>query len=37
MQQGRYAAAVIRARLSGAEPPKPFRYVDKGNLATIGA
>ncbi len=36
MQQGRYAAAVIRARRSGAEPPKPFRYVDKGNLATIG-
>ncbi|MBJ7456365.1 MAG: NAD(P)/FAD-dependent oxidoreductase [Thermoleophilia bacterium] len=36
MQQGRYAAKVIRARLAGDEPPKPFRYVDKGNLATIG-
>jgi NADH dehydrogenase len=35
MQQGRYAARAIRARLAGAEP-KPFRYVDKGNLATIG-
>jgi NADH:ubiquinone reductase (H+-translocating) len=36
MQQGRYVARVIRARLSGAPAPDPFRYVDKGNLATIG-
>jgi NADH:ubiquinone reductase (H+-translocating) len=36
MQQGRYAAAVIGARLAGDPPPKPFRYRDKGNLATIG-
>lgn len=36
MQQGRYAARVIRARLAGTPPPPPFRYVDKGNLATIG-
>jgi NADH:ubiquinone reductase (H+-translocating) len=35
MQQGRYAARVVRARLAG-EPTSPFRYVDKGNLATIG-
>jgi NADH dehydrogenase len=35
MQQGRYVAKVIRARLEGKEP-KPFRYVDKGNVATIG-
>lgn len=35
MQQGRYAASVVRARLRGAPSP-PFRYVDKGNLATIG-
>jgi NADH dehydrogenase len=35
MQQGRHAARAIRARLAG-EQPKPFRYVDKGNLATIG-
>jgi len=35
MQQGRYAARVIRDRLEGAET-EPFRYVDKGNLATIG-
>ena len=36
MQQGRHAAKVIRARLAGGAPPAPFRYVDKGNLATIG-
>ena len=35
MQQGRYAARVIKARLQG-RPHEPFRYVDKGNLATIG-
>jgi NADH dehydrogenase len=35
MQQGRYAAAVVRARLRGREMPA-FRYRDKGNLATIG-
>ena len=35
MQQGRYAARVVRARLRG-EGTAPFRYRDKGNLATIG-
>jgi NADH dehydrogenase len=35
MQQGRYAARAIRARLDGGMPPR-FRYVDKGNVATIG-
>jgi NADH dehydrogenase len=35
MQEGRYAASAIRARLRGQQP-KPFRYHDKGNLATIG-
>jgi NADH dehydrogenase len=35
MQQGRYAASVIRDRLGGRTSP-PFRYRDKGNLATIG-
>ncbi|MGZ6261043.1 MAG: NAD(P)/FAD-dependent oxidoreductase, partial [Candidatus Limnocylindrales bacterium] len=35
MQQGRHAARVVRDRLGGREP-KPFRYIDKGNLATIG-
>jgi NADH:quinone reductase (non-electrogenic) len=35
MQQGRHAAATIRARLRGGAVT-PFRYRDKGNLATIG-
>jgi NADH dehydrogenase len=35
MQQGRYAAEVVLNRLRGEETP-PFRYHDKGNLATIG-
>jgi NADH dehydrogenase len=35
MQQGRYAAKVIRSRLRGREHGA-FRYRDKGNLATIG-
>jgi len=36
MQGGRYVAKVIRARTEGRADPGPFRYVDKGNLATIG-
>lgn len=35
MQQGRHIARVIAARLKG-RPAKPFRYRDKGALATIG-
>jgi NADH dehydrogenase len=35
MQQGRYAAKLVRARLRG-QSTGPFRYRDKGNLATIG-
>jgi NADH dehydrogenase len=35
LQQGRHAASVIRARLAG-RAPKPFRYFNKGELATIG-
>jgi NADH dehydrogenase len=35
MQQGRYAARVVRARLHQRTYPA-FRYRDKGNLATIG-
>jgi NADH dehydrogenase len=36
MQQGRYAARVVTRRLRGKADPRPFRYRDKGNLATIG-
>jgi NADH dehydrogenase len=35
MQEGRHAARVIIDRLRG-QPGRPFRYVNKGNLATIG-
>lgn len=35
MQEGRYAARIVRDRLRGRDTP-PFRYQDKGNLATIG-
>jgi NADH dehydrogenase len=35
MQQGRHAARVVLAKLRG-RTPRPFRYHDKGNLATIG-
>jgi NADH:ubiquinone reductase (H+-translocating) len=35
MQEGRYAAGAVRARLRRATV-EPFRYRDKGNLATIG-
>jgi NADH:ubiquinone reductase (H+-translocating) len=36
MQQGRYVAATIKRRVISGEPARPFRYVDKGNLATVG-
>ncbi len=35
MQQGRYVGRVLRDRARGRTSP-PFRYRDKGNLATIG-
>jgi NADH:ubiquinone reductase (H+-translocating) len=35
IQQGAYAARVITDRLNGKET-RPFKYLDKGNLATIG-
>lgn len=36
MQQGRYAAALIKQRVTSGGPEHPFHYVDKGNLATVG-
>jgi NADH dehydrogenase len=36
MQQGRYVARVLCRRLDGKSAPSPFRYLDKGNMATIG-
>ena len=36
MQGGRYAGALIRNRIAGKKPPRPFRYFDKGMLAVVG-
>ena len=36
MQQGRYVARVLSRRQRGKSAPPPFRYLDKGNMATIG-
>jgi len=36
MQQGEYVAGVIVRRLRGESPKGPFRYFDKGTMATIG-
>ncbi|HVX13926.1 MAG TPA: NAD(P)/FAD-dependent oxidoreductase [Pirellulales bacterium] len=36
MQQGRYAAQVIAARVGGKRPTRPFRYHDRGSMAVIG-
>jgi NADH dehydrogenase len=35
IQQGKFAAATIRADLAG-KPRRPFSYLDKGQLAVIG-
>jgi NADH:ubiquinone reductase (H+-translocating) len=36
MQQGRYVASVIADRAAGKPHPEAFRYIDKGNMATVG-
>jgi NADH dehydrogenase len=36
IQAGRYAAKVIRARLSGGALPGPFHYMNRGDVAVIG-
>ncbi|MEV6492193.1 NAD(P)/FAD-dependent oxidoreductase [Actinoplanes sp. NPDC051633] len=35
IQGGRYAADQIKRRLAGKEPRGPFKYLDKGSMATI--
>ncbi|WP_409332117.1 NAD(P)/FAD-dependent oxidoreductase [Trujillonella humicola] len=35
IQGGRYAAKAITLRMEGKTPQKPFRYKDKGSMATI--
>jgi NADH dehydrogenase len=36
LQEGKYVGKVIKARLAGEAPPGPFKYFDKGTMATIG-
>ena len=36
IQEGQYAAKVIRARIDGQPAPPPFRYFNKGDMAVIG-
>jgi NADH:ubiquinone reductase (H+-translocating) len=35
IQGGKYAAKTIRGRLKGKPEPEPFKYFDKGSMATI--
>jgi NADH dehydrogenase len=36
LQEGAYVGKAISARLRGADVDKPFKYFDKGTMATIG-
>ena len=36
MQEGRYVGKAIANRETGRSAPRPFRYIDKGNMAVIG-
>jgi NADH dehydrogenase len=36
MQQARFVARVVEARLAGRSPPVRFTYFDKGIMATVG-
>jgi NADH dehydrogenase FAD-containing subunit len=36
IQQGRYVGRLIAGRLKGKPEPPPFKYFNKGNLATVG-
>jgi NADH dehydrogenase len=36
IQQGKYVASVITDRVADKPHPEDFRYVDKGNMATVG-
>jgi NADH:ubiquinone reductase (H+-translocating) len=36
LQQGKYVASVIMARIAGERAPAPFSYFDKGNMAIVG-
>lgn len=36
IQEGRHAAYYIKRKVAGKPEPKPFKYFDKGTMATIG-
>ena len=36
MQEGKYVAKLIKSRTTGTPTPPPFKYFDKGSMATIG-
>jgi NADH dehydrogenase len=36
LQEGKYVGKVMKARLAGQPAPPPFKYFDKGSMATIG-
>jgi NADH dehydrogenase FAD-containing subunit len=36
IQQGHYAGELIHSRITGSQPPAPFRYFDKGTMAVVG-
>jgi NADH dehydrogenase len=36
LQEGKYVGKVIQARMAAEPAPPPFRYLDKGSMATIG-
>jgi NADH dehydrogenase len=36
IQQGRHVGRLIARQLAGREPPPPFRYRDRGNMAVVG-
>jgi NADH dehydrogenase FAD-containing subunit len=36
IQQGRYVGRLIVRRLKGKSEPPPFKYFNKGNMATVG-
>ena len=36
MQEGKYVGKVIASRIGGGAAPEPFKYFDKGSMATIG-
>jgi NADH dehydrogenase len=36
MQEGKYVGKLIKDRVAGRPAPPPFKYLDKGSMATIG-